>query len=385
MAIVIHCVSCKSNYKVGSKKCPKCGTSNRNNRKYRIMLRNPDGKQISRVVDNLELARELESKWRTEIVRGEQAITRKKAVLTLSDFWDKYYLPWTKENKKSWQTDRSYYEHHIEPVLGKKKLDSITPFDIEKLLVSMKKKKSRLDRTYTPATIKHQIVLLNRMYVIASNRGIYTGNNPCRAVEKPSLDNEITEFLSDSEMVKLNKVLDEWPDKVIACLVKFAMLTGARRGEILKLQWKDINEERKTMLLRDPKGKKDMTLPLSKAACDVLDETPKDKESVFIFYGMNGKQHSDFREQWNGIKKAAELPKTFRFHGLRHNFASHLVSSGTDLYTVSKLLTHKSTAVTQRYAHLADEHLREAANKAGRLLTEKPKSEHEVINLQGRK
>ena len=93
MAIVIHCVSCKSNYKVGSKKCPKCGTSNRNNRKYRIMLRNPDGKQISRVVDNLELARELESKWRTEIVRGEQAITRKKAVLTLSDFWDKYSDP----------------------------------------------------------------------------------------------------------------------------------------------------------------------------------------------------------------------------------------------------------------------------------------------------
>jgi site-specific recombinase XerD len=135
------------------------------------------------------------------------------------------------------------------------------------------------------------------------------------------------------------------------------------------------------MLLRDPKGKKDMTLPLSKAACDVLDETPKDKEREFIFYGMNGKQHSDFREQWNGIKKAAELPKDFRFHGLRHNFASHLVSRGTDLYTVSKLLTHKSTAVTQRYAHLADEHLRDAANKAGRFLTEKPKSEHEVINL----
>ena len=173
------------------------------------------------------------------------------------------------------------------------------------------------------------------------------------------------------------KALREYPDRVIACLVKFAMVTGLRRGELLKLKWQNMDIKRKKMVLIDPKGKKNQTLPLSDEAIEVLKEIPQYKpkklphleQNEYVFYGKEGKQLVEFRKHWNMIKEAAKLPKGFRFHGLRHNFASHLVSSGTDLYTVSKLLTHKSIAVTQRYAHLADSHLMEAVNKAGKLLT----------------
>ena len=384
MAINICCRSCKNEYALGVKKCPKCNSIlSGDKRSYKVTVWQGRSK-VTRMISNLGLAREIESKLKIEIARGEHDLKRKKPAPTLDDVWKKY-LPWAQDNKKSWQTDKSYYEIHINPSLGNKRLDSISPFDIEKLIASMKKEKNRLGHTYKAATIKHQLVLLNRLYVLAGQWRLYAGNNPCHAVKKPKLNNEITEFLSDDMMDGLNKVLIEWPDKVIASLVRFAMVTGIRRGELLKLQWQDVDLEHKFMSLYDPKGKANQTLPLSDEAIKILEDIPREYETSWIFYGQSGKQRSDFREQWNSIKKAAELPKTFRFHGLRHNFASQLVSSGTDLYTVSKLLTHKSTAVTQRYAHLADGHLREAANKAGRLLTEKRKSEPEVINLQGRK
>jgi integrase len=261
-----------------------------------------------------------------------QAIARKKPVIQLSVFWEKQYLPWGKENKKSWQADKSFYEHCIKPVLGNKTLDAISPFDIERLYSSMKKATTRLGNPYSEKSMKHVVVLLSRLYVLAGNWGKYKGENPCLKVKKPRPNNKITESLSDDEMKNLNEVINAYSDRVIACLVKFATVTGLRRGELLKLRWQDVDIKRKQMVLIDSKGKVNQALPLQ---------------------------------------------KDFRFHGLRHNFASHLVSSGTDLYTVSKLLTHKSMAVTQRYAHLADKHLREAANKAGGLLIERQEKEAE--------
>ena len=376
MAIVVRCTSCKTHFKTSTKKCPSCGSSERSSRKYKVIVKQ-NGKQVTKIVSNLKLARELETKWKDKIIRGEQAISRKTPSITLSKFWEKYYLPWAKEHKKSWQADRSFFKHCLDPILGSKNLDAITSLNIDKLYLYMKKKKTRLGDGYSEKSIKHAVVLLSRIYVLAANWGKFKGENPCLTVKKPEPNNEITEFLSNNEIKSLNKALREYPDRVIACLVKFAMVTGLRRGELLKLKWQNMDIKRKKMVLIDPKGKKNQTLPLSDEAIEVLKEIPQYKpkklphleQNEYVFYGKEGKQLVEFRKHWNMIKEAAKLPKGFRFHGLRHNFASHLVSSGTDLYTVSKLLTHKSIAVTQRYAHLADSHLMEAVNKAGKLLT----------------
>ena len=109
---------------------------------------------------------------------------------------------------------------------------------------------------------------------------------------------------------------------------------------------------------------------------------PTEYDTEFIFYGKNGNQRTDFRGPWYRIKKAAELPKAFRLHGLRHHFASSLVSAGVDLYTVSKLLTHKDTATTQRYAHLADQTLRDAVNLSDEL--QNPKTPNNIYTMKTR-
>jgi integrase len=318
-------------------------------------------------VDNLELAKDIEAKLKMEIIRGQFDIKKPKATITLQEVWEKY-LPWAKVNKKSWRNDQYYYGHHLQPVFGEKALDDISPFDIEKFMLFMKKGKSKRGRPYAPATIKHQVVLLNRLYSLAEHWELYSGNNPCKKVKKPKLNNQVTEFLTNKELLRLIDVLNGWHNKMSSSFVLFCLYTGLRRGELFKLQWKYVDLERWTMTLKDPKGVVDQVLPLSDKAVAVLHNIPREYETPWVFYGKNGRQRTDFKGPWLRIKKAAGLPDDFRLHGLRHHFASSLVSAGVDLYTVQKLLCHKDSTMTMRYAHLADKTLRDAVKLSDKLL-----------------
>ncbi len=381
MAINIFCRVCKSTYKLSSKKCPSCGSTERKGRAYRVRLRQ-EGKQKSRVFPTLELARDAETKWRSDILRGEEAITRKKPILPLNEFWTKHYLPWAKNNKKSWGADQSRYNQHIKPTLGNKPMDKVSTFDIEKLMSSMRNKKSVRGRKFAPATLKEVIALLSLLFTLSRKWGFYKGSNPCELVHKPKVNNLQTEYLTHDQHVKLLEILETWPDRMAVSIIRFAMLTGIRRGELFKLKWQDISLEHGTMLLRDPKGMKDVSLPLSHEALEVIESVLREYETDYIFYGKDGGQRTDFKHAWHTIRKAAGLPNNFRFHGLRHHYASTLVSNGVDLYTVQQLLTHKSHTMTQRYSHLSPNALRQASEKAGKLLGGKVKGlSNKVVSL----
>ena len=148
-----------------------------------------------------------------------------------------------------------------------------------------------------------------------------------------------------------------------------AVFTGMRRGELFKLQWNDINIEKGFIHIRDSKGGIDQKIPLNNSARKVFENHPR-TESPYVFPGKNGRQMVDNRIAINRIKQRAGLPKDFRpLHGLRHVYASMLASSGqVDMYTLQKLLTHKSPQMTQRYAHLRDETLKKASNLMGELI-----------------
>lgn len=384
MAINIRCKKCKADLKLSAKKC-KCGASiPSKGRAYRVIVR-MNGRRIVKTTTNLELAREIEGKLKVDIARNEHDLEPKAPAPPLNDVW-KRFLPWAKEHKKSWQADYANYHKHLYPVLGEKPLDQIAPFDIEKLIISMKKGKNARGTTYAPATIKHQLVLLSRLFTLAAHWGMYSGPNPCQKVKKPILNNQITEYLTDDELTRLLDTLEIWSNRMSASFIKFALYTGLRRGELFKLTWRDIDFERNTVTIRDtdsqdgPKGKKDQILPLSGKALEVLRNIPKEHDTPFVFYGKDGKQRIDFKGPWARIKKAADLPEQFRLHGLRHHFASSLVSAGTDIYTVSKLLTHKDITTTQRYAHLADKALRDAVNLSDQL--QEPKKQADIITFE---
>jgi integrase/ribosomal protein L40E len=379
VAIQIYCEECRTSNKLDAKKCRKCGAAFGREKTFRVDV-SLKGKRITRQAPNLTLAREIESNLKTELLRDEFDITahKTKKALTLADVWKKY-LPWAEEHKKTWKCDYYNYETHLEPRFGNKDLDNLTPLDIERMKMDLRKGINKQGRPFTQATIKHQLVLLKRLYTLAKRWGMYKGENPVDRVEIPKLDNQKTEFMSNDEADRLMKVLDSWPCQETIAFIRFAMFTGTRRGELFKLTWNDVDFERGTVTLRAPKGGKTTTVPVSDSAMNVLKGLPDAKNvldglpvtSQYVFPGKDGEQRTDFKKPWQRIRKAAGLPTDFRFHGLRHHFASTLVSNGVDLCVVQGLLTHKDSRTTQRYAHLSPGALQKAAQRSGELLTPK--------------
>ena len=363
MAINLFCKQCKVTSSLRAKVCGNCGQPFGASRKYRVAVKLPDGKRVSRVVESLSIAKKLEAKLKTEAMQGELLGVR--SVPRLGVVWERY-LAWAKLNKKSWKTDQYLWKKHLGPRLEGKRMDRVVSMDVQTILDGM-----RLQGSYAPATVKHVLVLLRRVYNWSREMGLYKGANPTNGIKPPRLNNQRVEFLSKQELGRLLEVLETWKNRRVALLVKFALFTGCRRGELLRLRWDDVDLDALTLRLRDPKGGTDVILPLSEAAGDVLEAARgcvPAAECQYVFPNGKGQRRRCIKKSWARIKEMADLPKDFRFHGLRHSFASYLASSGeVTLYTIQKLLNHKSPRMTVRYAHLLDDTLRVGAGVMGRL------------------
>jgi integrase len=393
MAIQIYCDRklgggrlCKTSNALTAKRCSGCGIEFGRESKYRVCV-SLKGKRVNRIVKNLTIARETEATIQADMLRGEYDIThhKVKSVPKLDDVW-KRFLEWAKVNKeKSWMTDEFFYRKHLAPRFGSKPLDGISSFELERMKAEMKKQTTPQGKLgYSDATIRHVLVLLGHLFKKARVWKIYSGENPVASVKKPKLDNKVTEFLTAEEMERLLKVLAEWPCRETASFVLVGLFTGLRKSEIRKLRWEHIDLERKTLTIVDPKGKETTTIPISEQAIAVFSDIPVNSE--YVLPGPDGKMKRTFRDPWYRIRETAGLPANIRFHGTRHNFASWLVSSGVDLYTVSKLLNHKDVKTSTRYSHLSDEALRRAANVAGNVLVGTAHTENHAVPIaKGRK
>ena len=136
------------------------------------------------------------------------------------------------------------------------------------------------------------------------------------------------------------------------------------------------------LTLRDPKGKKTETIPVSSEALEILKDL--NAAVTYVFPGPGGKMRTSIRDNWNAIKKHAGIAPEFRFNGLRHSFASWLISNGVGLEVVQKLMTHKHPVTTMRYAHMMPGTVKDAAAKSGKLFSSAGKKSKKVVNLRSR-
>jgi len=271
---------------------------------------------------------------------------------TIERLWESYKK--NNPNLKGMHTYESAWNLHIKPEFGAKEPKDIMPLDINQI-------KNKLLKERSPQTAQHVLELLRRIINFGVNNKLCQGID--FKIEMPKVDNKKTEDLTEEELNNLIKAIDQDTHPYAGPMMKMALFTGMRRGELFKLQWNHINFDRNFISIVDPKGGPDQKIPLNECARSVLEALPK-TDSPFIFPGHNGCCRSNIRNQVNRIKKAAGLPDNFRpLHGLRHTYASILASSGkVDMYTLQKLLTHKSPQMTQRYAHLRDETLKRASD-----------------------
>jgi len=201
------------------------------------------------------------------------------------------------------------------------------------------------------ATVNRELNCLKHMFTKAQDWNM-TATNPTRGVKLLRKENSRIRFLSKEECLRLYRACS----KHLRPIVLIALHTGMRRGEILNLKWEDIDFDRRLIYIRQTKSGESREIPMSDVVLSTLSRLEATGEYVF---SKDGDRRRDLRTGFANALKRAGITD-FRFHDLRHTFASHLVMSGVDLLTVKELLGHKTIDMTLRYSHLSPSHKRKA-------------------------
>ena len=261
------------------------------------------------------------------------------------------------------KTVRIYLKARILPAFGRMPLDRIGPEDVAAWFDAASR-----DR---PGAANRAFEILRAMMFRAEEWGWRErGTNPCLGIAKNPRRN-VARFLDAGELERLGRVLvrheAEWPETVAA--IRLLALTGCRRGEVLTLRWRNIGPD--AVRLEDGKtGPR--AVPLGAAARTLLDNLPGERHpDAFLFPRHAGNAgHQDLvRTRWHKMCAEAGIA-TARLHDLRHTVASQAVMAGENLPLVGKMLGHRRHATTAGYAHLADDHLVEAAERVGTIIAQ---------------
>jgi integrase len=294
---------------------------------------------------------------------------------TVNDLCDRFvaeYLP-----RKRPSTQKTYDQQitsEIRPALGRLKVANITFADIDGVhrAITKRGRKYRANRV---------IALLSCMFGMAIKWRM-RADNPCKGVERND-EAKRKRYLTTAELERLSAALSRHPDQDAADIFRLLLLTGARSGEVLSARWADINLEAGiwTKPGATTKQRTDHVVPLSAPARQLLAERAQNN-SGYVFPGHPQGHRAGVKDAWARICKAAHIAGV-RIHDLRHSYASILASSGVGLHAIGALLGHTQPQTTHRYAHLFDEHLRQATERVGEVVAPPNKLKAKVTRIRG--
>jgi len=309
----------------------------------------------------VEQARLLAKEVLGDVAKGEnpaEDIAQHRKAPTVAALCERFFQAHVMERcKPSTQGEyRRAIDMFINPALGNFKLVDLERKDVAELHHKFRDKPYQANRT---------LGVLSKMFNLAEVWGLRPdGSNPCRHVPKYR-EHKRERYLSQVELQRLGQVLaeaerdgSETPHMIAA--FRLLILTGCRLGEIQTLQWGFITDQ--GMELPDTKtGAR--RIPLPSAARAVLSALPRVDGNPYVIVGkVAGKHATDFQHPWRRIRERAGLAGV-RIHDLRHTYASNAVSSGMPIQMVGRLLGHTQIQTTMRYAHLADDPVKQAAEE----------------------
>lgn len=315
---------------------------------------------------SLKEKRELERDRRTEETKQKEE--DRKANITLAEIFTDHYLPVSKENKRSeqsWKREEQLFRLWVSPSVGNKSMREIAPIHLEKI------KKSMTNAGRAPRSIQYMLATVRQVFNYAIANSLYHGPNPAagRSVKRPTIDNRRTRFLTKEESTSLLAELAKRSIDVHDMAI-FSLETGARAGEIFSLTWGDIDPFKGTALLRDTKSNKNRHLFLTEKIKKMLvrRKSSDAKKRDLVFPDKNGNKVVQISDTFNRAIDKLKINEDITdrrdkvtFHTLRHTYASMLVQAGVDIYHVKELLGHSSIALTERYSHLSESTLKQAA------------------------
>ena len=337
---------------------------------------------------SVAVAREKAKAFLAGVTLGADPDREKAELLTLNDLIEKYYRPWFVANRKGGTTSVDLLQSYFDEFMDKR------PSELSILDVEKWQRRKREEKGVKFSTLNRETTMLKSALNWAAKRGLIT-TNPLNSLKRlPETDSGgKTRYLSTEERTCLIEALNAREKEMqeargrslihsnrqylksleglafvdyLKPMVLVSLNTGMRRNALFSLRWDDIDFQAETILLRAEAAKsgKHTIIPMNTVTRETLSawqkQTGRDSGLVFV-NPLTGKKFDNCKKAWGSLLNDAKI-KNFRWHDMRHDFASRLVMKGVDLNTVRELLGHSDIKMTMRYAHLAPEKKRKAVD-----------------------
>jgi len=326
---------------------------------WRVRVRKQSGpaltRSFARKIDAEEWARSIEHKLDV----GEHVPSSEARKRTLADAIERYLsatLPRAKHRKNASEQTRLLNWWRAE--LGSRPLVNITPAVISEVRDKLTRTESR-GQALSGSTINRRITALSAVLSVAVKEYGWLAKNPVANVTRLEDSKGRERFLNDVERERLLRECSRSDCAALHPIVQLALATGARKGELLSLQWIHVDLDRRVARFIDTKNGESRTVPLARAAVSILKDWRHGRLPVGAVFSI---PKATLDKAWQAARDHAGLHDV-RFHDLRHSAASYLAMSGASLMDIAAILGHKTLAMVKRYSHLSEQHTTAAVDR----------------------
>ncbi|MEW6648522.1 MAG: site-specific integrase [Pseudomonadota bacterium] len=321
-------------------------------------------KTFRRERDAQDWARRIED----EMIRGIYIHRAPAEKMTVAEALDRYLREVTPTKRPSTQKNERKKAKNLLEYLGKYGLVAVTPQLVAQY------RDTRLSEGRADNTVRLELALLSHLYTTAIREwDVGLTFNPVGNIRKPSPGQGRERRLEPDEEKRLIEACTRASNPMLGWIVRLALETGMRAGEIVGLRRKHVDLHQRYVLLPETKNGTPRTVPLTREATRILSEAashpirPIDTDLIFWGEpGHDGKRRGyQFQPAWYRALKQAGIQE-LRFHDLRHEAISRMVEAGLSDQEVSAISGHKSMQMLRRYSHLRSQHLVQKLDSLGR-------------------
>ncbi|MDW2995477.1 MAG: site-specific integrase [Alphaproteobacteria bacterium] len=318
---------------------------------YRVKVRLKGYPEISETFTTKTLAKEWADKTQSDIRGGMRLIVReakKRTVEELIDLYVNKVLPY----KGNGAVDTKRHLEVWRQLVGKYALININT----KMILDAREKIQNMEtrgKKKSCSTVNRYMAALSVVFSYAVKELEWIDDNPISKISHLQEPKPRVRYLSDEERENLLESARNSTNPYIYAIVLVALTTGARKMEILRLRWEDIDFNANTAILWETKNGEYRVLQLIEPALEELKKLyAKRGKSPYVFPSHDGSGALDITYCWKDIIRTAGI-ENFRFHDLRHTCASYLAMTNVNMATIAEILGHKDFKITKRYAHLS--------------------------------
>jgi len=323
---------------------------------YQVQIRKRGSKPVAQTFKRLEDAKKWARDAETKIDRGIFFADDEATRRTVGEAVDRYLkdVPPGKD-----QRNRERHLNWWKAEHGSILLAQLTPALLSQAKTDLKHGRSN-------ATVNRYLAAVSHMLTVAEREWQWVSHNPLRRVQRLKEPAGRVRYLSDDERKALLDACDKSSNRNLPVIVRLALYTGARRGELETLVWSQVDLKKKTILLHETKNGEKRALFLAKGAVELLEQHGKVRhlKTDFVFPSADGLQPDTIEMPWRAAREAAQLDN-FKFHDLRHTAASYLAMNGASTMDIAAALGHKTLAMVKRYSHLSDSHIAGVMERMG--------------------